>query len=173
MVMPGWHLQPVKEAEKLGYRAILIDDHIDIEARKAGDLLYEEILKCQGSDEDIALIMGGETIVHVKGKGKGGRNQELVFSQIGNLKGMDNALIMSLGSDGTDGPTDAAGGYVDGSSYEKLKDQSLDWIEILDDNNCYYGLKMIDSLIITGPTGTNVNDITIALIERWKEEVHA
>ncbi|MBQ9425852.1 MAG: glycerate kinase [Erysipelotrichaceae bacterium] len=163
----------VKEAEKLGYRAILIDDHIDIEARKAGDLLYEEILKCQGSDEDIALIMGGETIVHVKGKGKGGRNQELVFSQIGNLKGMDNALIMSLGSDGTDGPTDAAGGYVDGSSYEKLKDQSLDWIEILDDNNCYYGLKMIDSLIITGPTGTNVNDITIALIERWKEEVHA
>ena len=163
----------VKEAEKLGYRAILIDDHIDIEARKAGDLLYEEILKCQGSDEDIALIMGGETIVHVKGKGKGGRNQELVFSQIGNLKGMDNALIMSLGSDGTDGPTDAAGGYVDGSSYEKLKDQGLDWIEILDDNNCYYGLKMIDSLIITGPTGTNVNDITIALIERWKEETHA
>ncbi|MBR4471216.1 MAG: DUF4147 domain-containing protein [Erysipelotrichaceae bacterium] len=155
----------MEEAEKLGYDPILIDDHIDIEARDAGDLLYQEILRCKGNNEDIALIMGGETIVHVKGRGKGGRNQELVFSQIENLRGMDDVLIMSVGSDGTDGPTDAAGGYIDGSSYEKLIRQGLDPSEILNDNNCYYGLQMIDSLIITGPTGTNVNDITIALIK--------
>ena len=155
----------MEEAKKLGYDPILIDDHIDIEARDAGDLLYQEILRCKGNNEDIALIMGGETIVHVKGRGKGGRNQELVFSQIENLRGMDDVLIMSVGSDGTDGPTDAAGGYIDGSSYEKLIRQGLDPSEILNDNNCYYGLQMIDSLIITGPTGTNVNDITIALIK--------
>lgn len=156
----------MEEAKKLGYDPILIDDHIDIEARDAGDLLYQEILRCKGNDENIALIMGGETIVHVKGRGKGGRNQELVFSQIENLRGMDDVLIMSVGSDGTDGPTDAAGGYIDGSSYEKLIRQGLDPSEILNDNNCYYGLQMIDSLIITGPTGTNVNDITIALIRK-------
>ena len=155
----------MEEAKKLGYDPILIDDHIDIEARDAGDLLYQEILRCKGNNEDIALIMGGETIVHVKGRGKGGRNQELVFSQIENLRGMDDVLIMSVGSDGTDGPTDAAGGYIDGSSYEKLIRQGLDPSEILNDNNCYYGLQMIDSLIVTGPTGTNVNDITIALIK--------
>ena len=156
----------MEEAKKLGYDPIMIDDHIDIEARDAGDLLYQEILRCKGNDENIALIMGGETIVHVKGRGKGGRNQELVFSQIENLRGMDDVLIMSVGSDGTDGPTDAAGGYIDGSSYEKLIRQDLDPFEILDDNNCYYGLQMIDSLIVTGPTGTNVNDITIALIRK-------
>lgn len=156
----------MEEAKKLGYDPILIDDHIDIEARDAGDLLYQEILRCKGNNEDIALIMGGETIVHVKGRGKGGRNQELVFSQIENLRGMDDVLIMSVGSDGTDGPTDAAGGYIDGSSYEKLIRQGFDPSEILNDNNCYYGLQMIDSLIITGPTGTNVNDITIALIRK-------
>lgn len=156
----------MEEAKKLGYDPILIDDHIDIEARDAGDLLYQEILRCKGNDENIALIMGGETIVHVKGRGKGGRNQELVFSQIENLRGMDDVLVMSVGSDGTDGPTDAAGGYIDGSSYEKLIRQGLDPSEILNDNNCYYGLQMIDSLIITGPTGTNVNDITIALIRK-------
>lgn len=156
----------MEEAKKLGYDPILIDDHIDIEARDAGDLLYQEILRCKGNDENIALIMGGETIVHVKGRGKGGRNQELVFSQIENLRGMDDVLIMSVGSDGTDGPTDAAGGYIDGSSYEKLIRQGFDPSEILNDNNCYYGLQMIDSLIITGPTGTNVNDITIALIRK-------
>ena len=156
----------MEEAKKLGYDPIMIDDHIDIEARDAGDLLYQEILRCKGNDENIALIMGGETIVHVKGRGKGGRNQELVFSQIENLRGMDDVLIMSVGSDGTDGPTDAAGGYIDGSSYEKLIRQGLDPSEILDDNNCYYGLQMIDSLIVTGPTGTNVNDITIALIRK-------
>ena len=160
--------EAMKEAEKLGYQPILIDDHIDCEAREAGDMLYQEILKYQDRDEDIALIMGGETIVHVKGKGKGGRNQELVFSQIEHLKDMKDVLIMSLGSDGTDGPTDAAGGYADGSSYEKLKEKGVDLHEILDDNDCYNGLRMIGSLIITGPTGTNVNDISLALIRKEK-----
>ena len=159
----------VEEAEKLGYKAILLTDHIESEAREAGDLLYEKIFEHLGDNKDIALIMGGETIVHVKGKGLGGRNQELVFSQLKKLSGMDNVLIMSLGSDGTDGPTDAAGGYADGSSYRKLLDKGGDFDAILNDNDSYHGLKLIDSLIITGATGTNVNDITLALI-RKKED---
>lgn len=155
----------MKEAEKLGYKAILLNDQLDCEARQAGDYLYHEIMKHYDDKENIALVMGGETVVHVKGTGKGGRNQELVFSQIEHIKGMNNVLIMSLGSDGTDGPTDAAGGYVDGSSYEKLQKQNLSFEAILDNNDSYYGLKTIDSLIITGPTGTNVNDVCVALIK--------
>lgn len=155
-------------AKKYGYEPILITDHIDTEATEAGDLLYDEMMKHLDDPHDTALIMGGETIVHVKGNGLGGRNQELVFSQIKKLDGMDNVLMMSLGSDGTDGPTDAAGGYVDGSSYQKLKDKGLDYEKILADNDSYHGLKAIDGLIVTGPTGTNVNDITLALIRKKK-----
>ena len=160
----------MEEAEKLGYRTILLSDHIDMEAKQAGDLLYEELMKYRHTDENVALIMGGETIVHVKGKGLGGRNQELVFSQMKKIAGMDDVLIMSVGSDGTDGPTDAAGGYIDGSSYEKLLKQGLNFEEILADNDSYHGLKAIDGLIMTGPTGTNVNDISLALIRNKKGE---
>lgn len=155
-----------EEARKLGYKPLIITDHIDIEATKAGDLLFEEAGKHLDDKENVVLIMGGETIVHVKGHGLGGRNQELVFSQIRKIAGIDNLLLMSVGSDGTDGPTDAAGGYVDGNSYHKLTEKGLDYEKILKDNDSYNGLKAIDGLIMTGPTGTNVNDISIALIRK-------
>ncbi len=158
--------EAMKEAEKLSYRPVLLSDHIDIEAREAGDLLYEKILEHLNDDEDVALIMGGETIVHVKGSGLGGRNQELVFSQMKHIAGLENVIIMSIGSDGTDGPTDAAGGYVDGTSYRKLLEKGGDFEKILNDNDTYHGLKLIDSLIFTGPSGTNVNDLSIALIRK-------
>ena len=155
-----------EEARKLGYKPLIITDHIDIEATKAGDLLFEEAGKHLDDKENVVLIMGGETIVHVKGHGLGGRNQELVFSQIRKIAGIDNLLLISVGSDGTDGPTDAAGGYVDGNSYHKLTEKGLDYEKILKDNDSYNGLKAIDGLIMTGPTGTNVNDISIALIRK-------
>ncbi|MBO4918801.1 MAG: DUF4147 domain-containing protein, partial [Erysipelotrichaceae bacterium] len=154
----------MKEAERLGYKAVLINDQIDCDARDAGDLLYRHILSHLSDRENVALIMGGETTVKVKGKGLGGRNQELVLSQAEHLSGMDNVLIMSLGSDGTDGPTDAAGGYVDGNTLIKLQEIGINVKEILENNDSYHALEAIDSLIRTGPTGTNVNDITIALI---------
>jgi len=108
--------------------------------------------------------MTGETTVEVKDNGLGGRNQELVFYLSKKIKDMDNVLVMSLGSDGTDGPTDAAGGYVDGKTYQKLKNNNISYKDILDDNDSYHGLKQIDQLIITSATDTNVNDICIALI---------
>lgn len=154
----------MKEAEKLAYKAILIDDGIDCEAKDAGDLLYQNVRKHLSDKEKIALIMGGETTVKVKGKGLGGRNQELVLSQAEHLSGLDNVLIMSLGSDGTDGPTDAAGAYVDGNTLTRLREKGISLAETLKNNDSYHALEKIDALIKTGPTGTNVNDITIALI---------
>ena len=153
-----------RHAEKSGYKVIGLKDDIDINCRKAADYLFEEINKHVDDKDKIALIMTGETTVDVKGNGLGGRNQELVFYLSKKIKGMDSVLVMSLGSDGTDGPTDAAGGYVDGKTYQKLKDNNISYKDILDDNDSYHGLKAIDQLIITGATGTNVNDICIALI---------
>ena len=80
-----------EEAKKLGYKPIILTDHIDIEARDAGDYLYSEAMKHLNDNENIALIIGGETVVHVRGKGLGGRNQELVYSQIRKLDGIKNA----------------------------------------------------------------------------------
>lgn len=154
------------EAIKLGYEPIVISNHINIEARDAGNLLFDNIKKYINDNKNYCLIMTGETTVHVKGNGIGGRNQELVFSQIKNISDLNNVLIMSLGSDGTDGPTDAAGGYVDTNTYELLKSKNINYEEILNNNDTYNGLKAINQLIITGPTGTNVNDISIALIKK-------
>ena len=151
-----------KKARSLGYEAVIVTDSIDIEASKAGDLLYEELSKYEDRNR-IALIMGGETIVNVKGKGLGGRNQEMVLSQVEHFKDKEGHLFMSLGSDGTDGPTDAAGAYVDKDSYSKLKDLNIDYRKVLEENDSYHALKKINALITTGPTGTNVNDISIIL----------
>ena len=156
----------MEEAQKLSYHAILIDDAIDIEARKAGDLLFEEIVKHRNDERNTALILAGETVVNVHGNGLGGRNQELVFSQMKKISGMKDVCILSIGSDGTDGPTDAAGGYIDGSSYEKFIKAGGDHEKVMADNDSYHGLALCDSLIKTGPTGTNVNDLSIALIRQ-------
>ena len=77
---------------------------------------------------------------------------------------MKNAAVISVGSDGTDGPTDAAGGYVDGDSFDAMKKAEFDLHEVLQDNDAYHALQAIDGLIATGPTGTNVNDISVALL---------
>ena len=152
----------MNKAERLGYEPILISDSINCEARRAGDLIFDELKKYDGRRK-IALIMGGETIVNVKGNGLGGRNQELILSQAEHLQDLDDTLLISLGSDGTDGPTDAAGAYIDGTSYRKLKEQNIDYRKVLDENDSYHALEKIDALIKTGPTGTNVNDITLLL----------
>ena len=151
-----------RKAEELGYETVIVTDAIDIEAKDAGDLLYNELSKYEDRKK-LALIMGGETIVHVKGKGLGGRNQEMVLSQAEHFKDREGILFMSLGSDGTDGPTDAAGGYVDKDTYNRLKALNIDYRKVLEDNDAYHALEKIDALIKTGPTGTNVNDISIIL----------
>jgi len=102
-------------------------------------------------------------VVHLTGKGKGGRNQELVLAAAQGIDGMENVLIFSVGSDGSDGPTDAAGGYVDGATVGRLKECNINIHDVLQDNDTYHALQKLDQLIITGPTGTNVNDIAVIL----------
>ena len=117
-----------------------------------------------GDRENLAFIAGGETVVHLTGKGKGGRNQELALSGAGIISGLDNVCLFSFGSDGTDGPTDAAGGFVDSNSGKRLSELGIDIEKVLSDNDSYRALSQIDGLLVTGPTGTNVNDVSIGLI---------
>ena len=113
-----------------------------------------------------AYIAGGETVVHLTGYGKGGRNQELALGAATQISGLENSVaIASVGSDGTDGPTDAAGGYVDTDTLQELKNKNIDVYKVLENNDAYNALKEVDGLIITGATGTNVNDVAIILID--------
>jgi len=154
-------------AKALGYEPFVLTATMNCEAGEAGRMLACIAADAQNGlnafPKPCAVIAGGETVVTLKGNGKGGRNQELALSAAKGIAGLDNTLIFSLGSDGTDGPTDAAGGIVDGLSLDKLKEQGLDIDKILAGNDAYHGLKAIDGLIVTGPTGTNVNDVAVVL----------
>ncbi len=155
-----------KSCQSLGYRPVLLTDRLDCEAREAGRFLSAILQSHAGPGEDLAFIAGGETVVHLTGSGLGGRNQELALAAAPGIAGLKGAALFSLGSDGTDGPTDAAGGYVDGDTMAALNEKGLDLHAILRDNDAYHGLKAVDGLIVTGPTGTNVNDVAVALLRR-------
>ena len=149
-------------ARALGYEPLLLTDRLDCEAREAGAFLAA-MAKTHAGRGRRAFILGGETVVHVRGRGLGGRNQELALAAAGGLNGL-NAALMSVGSDGRDGPTDAAGGCVDGASLERCRAAGVDIAAALADNDAYYALDRIGALIRTGPTGTNVGDLTVLLI---------
>lgn len=149
-------------ARALGYEPLLLTDRLDCEAREAGAFL-SAMAKTHAGRGRRAFILGGETVVHVRGRGLGGRNQELALAAAGGLNGL-NAALMSVGSDGRDGPTDAAGGCVDGASLERCRAAGVDIAAALADNDAYHALDRIGALIRTGPTGTNVGDLTVLLI---------
>jgi hydroxypyruvate reductase len=158
-----------KIAQHLGYNTIILTTTLDCEAKEAGSFLAsivrEEKEKERPLNTPCAIILGGETVVHVRGKGKGGRNQELVLSAARGIKGYQEVLIASVGTDGTDGPTDAAGGIVDGETVNRLQGKGIDVENVLNNNDSYHALQSIDGLVITGPTGTNVNDLTFILCD--------
>ena len=116
----------------------------------------------QNTRRSLAFLAGGETVVHITGSGLGGRNQELVLAASLSLPETQTTAIFSFGSDGTDGPTDAAGGYVDSESFPTTEDA----LAALAANDSYHALKSCGGLILTGPTGTNVNDLAVILIKR-------
>ena len=152
-------------ARALGYEPVFLTDLLSCEAREAGRFLASVLRSHVKTGKSLAFIAGGETVVHLTGNGLGGRNQELALAACEGLDGLDGAAVFSVGSDGTDGPTDAAGGYVDGESLASLKALGLDLHRILADNDAYHALQALDGLIITGPTGTNVNDVAVALLK--------
>ena len=151
-------------AEALGYQPIMLTDQLCCQAKEAGSFLASILLTHQHSEKPLAFIAGGETVVQLIGKGKGGRNQELALAAAEGIAGLPNVAVFSVGSDGTDGPTDAAGGFVDGTTQEKLAAVGLSIHDVLSNNDAYHALQKVDGLIITGPTGTNVNDFAVALV---------
>jgi hydroxypyruvate reductase len=148
---------------ELGYEPITLTDRLCCTARDAGVFLGNIARYHAQAGKPMAFLAGGETVVHLTGKGKGGRNQELALAAAEGISGLD-AAVFSLGSDGTDGPTDAAGGYVDGTSFETLRTQGIVISDVLQNNDAYHALEKCGGLIITGPTGTNVNDLSVLLI---------
>ena len=152
-------------AEKRGYISEIVTDRLDGEARLAGYMAAERALDELGKSAEAkrCLIWGGETTVKVKGSGKGGRSQEVALAAAEKISGSGNVVILSAGSDGTDGPTDAAGGIVDGLTWGKIRSVSYDPVEMLENNDSYNALELAGALLKTGPTGTNVNDLVIAL----------
>lgn len=149
---------------QLGYEPVLLTDQLCCEAREAGSFLASILRTHSDSSRPLAFISGGETVVHLMGKGLGGRNQELALAAAPGIAGL-NAAVFSVGSDGTDGPTDAAGGYVDGDTAAALKACGKDVFSALQNNDAYHALQAVEGLLITGPTGTNVNDVAVALLD--------
>ena len=149
---------------ELGYDPILLTDQLACQAKEAGSFLASIVRTHAGCGRKLAFLAGGETVVRLTGHGKGGRNQELALSAAVDISGIPGACVFSVGSDGTDGPTDAAGGYVDYETQGQLQAQGIEIYQVLQNNDAYHALEKTGGLIITGPTGTNVNDVAVALI---------
>ncbi len=149
--------------ESLGYRPYILTDLLSCQAKEAGSFLASILKTHAGKGENVAFIAGGETVVKLTGKGKGGRNQELALSAAPILADLPGSALFSVGSDGTDGPTDAAGGYVDSETEKTLKAQGIFIHKVLENNDAYHALEKCGGLIVTGPTGTNVNDVSVCL----------
>lgn len=154
------------EAGKLGYRAAVLTDSLTCQAREAGSFLAAIARYHADAKESLAFVVGGETVVRVTGPGLGGRNQELALAAARGIAGLAGTAVISVGSDGTDGPTDAAGGYVDGDTDRALSQQGVDVCGALERNDAYRALARCGGLVVTGPTGTNVNDVAVLLIRR-------
>jgi len=155
-------------ARKLGYNTILLTTTLNCEAREAGIFLASIAKEIKEDDRPIekpaAVILGGESVVKVRGNGKGGRNQELALSFALGVEGLEGIALCAFGTDGTDGPTDAAGGIVDGQTAQKIRKAGLSPESFLENNDSYNALKIAGDLLITGPTGTNVNDLIVLLV---------
>ena len=150
--------------EDLGYETQILTETLDTQAKDAGAWLAKIATENAGKGKKLAFIAGGETVVKLTGKGKGGRNQELALAAAAGIDTFAGTAVFSVGSDGTDGPTDAAGGYVDWTTAQRLRDLGVEIPAVLKENDAFHALEKVDGLIITGPTGTNVNDVAVALI---------
>ena len=149
---------------QMGIHPIVLTDSLCCTARDAGSMLGSIARFHRNTDRPLAFLMGGETVVRLTGHGLGGRNQELALAAAPAIAGLSGAAVFSVGSDGTDGPTDAAGGYVDGTTAPRLAELGISVDAVLRDNDSYHALEKTGGLIVTGPTGTNVNDLAVLLL---------
>ncbi|MBW2146669.1 MAG: glycerate kinase [Deltaproteobacteria bacterium] len=157
-----------QEAAARGYRTLILSSGIDGEAREISRMHAAIAREIRATGNPLqppaCVISGGETTVTLTGKGLGGRNMEFALAAAPLIEGIDNVLILSAGTDGTDGPTDAAGAWVDGATVTRARDLGLDHRQNLMDNNSYPFFQALGDLLITGPTRTNVMDIRLILI---------
>ena len=153
-----------KACRDLGYTPEILTDCEQGVAREVGARLGALARENASCGTPRAFILGGETVVRLTGNGKGGRNQELALAAAAEIAGAENVVVFSVGSDGTDGPTDAAGGLADGGTVKRLAAAGKTVADVLQNNDAYHALRDTGDLIITGPTGTNVNDFAAALV---------
>ena len=173
-VIIGSNIQAVKEAkrraETLGYNSLILSSSIEGEAKEVAKMhasIAKEIISTNNPlPPPACVISGGETTVTIRGHGMGGRNQEFALAAAVEIDGLDNTLILSCGTDGTDGPTDAAGAVVDGQTINRAKQKQMDAEKYLLDNNSYPFFKALDDLIFTGPTFTNVMDLRLIMVTK-------
>jgi hydroxypyruvate reductase len=154
----------LNQAMNEGFNSIVLSNSMQGEASQVGIALSAILRQAAINDQPIprpaCIIVGGETTVTLRGKGEGGRNQELALGAVRELSGLESIAFITLATDGGDGPTNAAGAVVTGETYQRGKILNLELQNFLDDNNAYNYFKPLDDLIITGPTKTNVNDLT-------------
>ena len=152
----------------MGYNTAILSTFIEGETRDVARVhaaIAKEILSSGNPIKRPAcVISGGETTVTIRGKGKGGRNQEFSLAGSMDIDGMENVVLLSAGTDGTDGPTDAAGAIADGTTVSLARKLGMDPGHYLRENDSYHFFEALNDLIITGPTFTNVMDLRIVLV---------
>lgn len=153
----------VKEGRMLGYQSVILTASMAGEAREVGKAMAG--LACQGAraGSPVLYVAAGETTVTVRGDGKGGRNQELALAAAVGIAGVPGVVVCALGTDGRDGPTDAAGAMVDGGTIARMRAYGFDPETVLRNNDAYPALAAAGDLLVTGPTGTNVGDLCLVL----------
>lgn len=156
------------EAEHRGYHPLILSSSIDGETREIARVYAAIAREIRTSGHPVpppaCIISGGETTVTIRGKGKGGRNQEFVLAAAPGIGGLDQTVVFSAGTDGTDGPTDAAGAIADGLTIARAQQAGLDAESYLNENDAYHFFETLNDLIITGPTNTNVMDLRLLLV---------
>jgi len=168
----GSNIQAVKaakiKAEELGYNSLILSSSIEGETREVARVhtaVAREILKTGSPvSRPACVISGGETTVTIRGKGLGGRNQEFVLAAAIEIDGLEDMVILSGGTDGTDGPTDAAGAIADNQTMNRSRELGLDAEQFLRENDSYHFFKPLGDLLITGPTYTNVMDLRLVMV---------
>ena len=157
-----------RTTEDLGYRTLLLSTFVEGEAREVAKVAAAVARGIRTHGDPLpppaCVVWGGETTVTVRGSGKGGRNQELALAAAAGLQGLDGVMLMALATDGTDGPTDAAGAVIDGKTAKRLRAAGWSIPTVLQQNDAYPALAAVGALLRTGPTGTNVNDVLVVLV---------
>jgi len=159
-----------RKAKQLGYNTLILSSFIQGEARDVAEVFTAIAKEIAASGNPISppacILAGGETTVTIRGKGKGGRNQELALAAALAIEGLPQIAMLSAGTDGSDGPTDAAGALVDGNTCREALKKGISAGEHLRNNDSYNFFKTLGDLFITGPTRTNVMDVICLLVEQ-------